>query len=44
MRDELILTPHIGGSTKEGQIRAGITVVNQVIKVLSGEKPEYLIN
>ncbi len=42
--DNVILTPHIGASTVEGQRRAGVIVAEQVIKVLKGEKPDFLVN
>lgn len=38
--DNVIATPHIGASTKEALVRASMTVINDVIKVLKGEKPE----
>ena len=40
----IIFTPHIGASTHEAQIRAGIIVANEVIKVLSGKKPDFCVN
>ena len=42
--DNVILTPHIGANTKEGQIRAGTVCAEQVIKVLNGEKPDFWVN
>ncbi|MCD6461315.1 MAG: hydroxyacid dehydrogenase [Thermoplasmata archaeon] len=42
--DNVVLTPHIGASTKEAQMRAGTIVAEQVIKVLRGEKPDHLVN
>jgi len=42
--DNVILTPHIGANTKEGQIRAGTVCAEQIIKVLMGEKPDYWVN
>ncbi len=40
----LHLSPHIGASTKEAQKRAGTIVVEEMLKVLSGEKPEFCVN
>ncbi len=37
-------TPHIGASTADAQRRAGMTTAEQVIKVLNGEKPDFLVN
>ena len=37
-------TPHLGASTVEAQIRAGTTTAEQVLKVLRGEKPEFIVN
>jgi len=38
--DNVILTPHIGASTKEALVRASITVLHDVINVLKGGKPQ----
>ncbi|MFW9928311.1 MAG: hydroxyacid dehydrogenase [Candidatus Thorarchaeota archaeon] len=40
----LILTPHIGASTSEAQNRAGLIVVDDIIKVLKGNKPTFCVN
>jgi D-3-phosphoglycerate dehydrogenase len=40
----VIMTPHIAGSTYEAQIRAGMSIANDIIKALSGEKPEFVVN
>lgn len=42
--DNIVFTPHIGANTKEAQIRAGVTVAEQVLRVLNGEKPEFIVN
>lgn len=42
--DNVVLTPHIGANTKEGQIRAGIVCAEQIIKVLKGETPDFCVN
>jgi D-3-phosphoglycerate dehydrogenase len=42
--DNVVLTPHIGASTKEGQIKAGTVCANQIVKVLKGEEPDHCIN
>lgn len=40
----VVFTPHLGASTAEAQARAGAIVVEQVIRVLAGQKPEFLVN
>jgi D-3-phosphoglycerate dehydrogenase len=40
----VIMTPHIAGSTYEAQIRAGMSIANDIIKALSGERPEFIVN
>lgn len=40
----VILTPHIGASTKEASTRVGIMVSEEVIRVLSGKAPCNLVN
>jgi D-3-phosphoglycerate dehydrogenase len=42
--DNVILTPHIGANTLEGQIRAGTVCAEQIIKVLNGKKPDFCVN
>ncbi len=42
--DNVILTPHLGASTKEGQIRAGTVCADQIIKVLNEEEPDFCVN
>ena len=37
-------TPHLGASTHEAQARAGDIIVEQVVKALRGEKPEFVVN
>ncbi|MHB8603613.1 MAG: hydroxyacid dehydrogenase [Thermoplasmatota archaeon] len=37
------LTPHLGASTAEAQDKAGLMVVEQVLKVLRGEKAEFRV-
>jgi D-3-phosphoglycerate dehydrogenase len=42
--DNVVLTPHLGASTKEGQIKAGTVCAEQIVKVLKGETPDYCVN
>lgn len=42
--DNIVFTPHIGASTKEGQQRAGVQVAEQVIKALKGQRPDSMVN
>ena len=42
--DNVILTPHIGANTKEGQIKAGTVCAEQMVKVLNGEEPDHCVN
>ena len=42
--ENVIYTPHIGASTKEGQVRAGIICAEQISKVLEGKEPDYWVN
>ena len=42
--DNVILTPHLGASTKEGQIKAGTVCAEQVMKVLKNEEPDHCVN
>jgi D-3-phosphoglycerate dehydrogenase len=40
----VILTPHIGANTYEGQIRAGTICAEQIVKVLNGKDPDFWVN
>jgi D-3-phosphoglycerate dehydrogenase len=42
--DNVVLTPHLGANTYEGQIRAGTVCAEQIIKVLEGKDPDYCVN
>lgn len=41
---KVICTPHIGASTKEGQLRAGSICAEQMLKTLAGKTPEFWVN
>ena len=40
----VVFTPHLGASTHEAQARAGSMIAEQVLKVLDGRRPEFLVN
>ncbi len=42
--EQVLVTPHLGGSTEEAQARVGSTVAEQVIEALSGRLPRYALN
>jgi D-3-phosphoglycerate dehydrogenase len=42
--DNVVVSPHIGANTKEGQLRAGIITAEQMMKVLGGTEPDYWVN
>ena len=42
--DNIILSPHLGASTKEAQIQAGTVCADQINKVLKGEEPDFWVN
>lgn len=42
--DNVVLTPHIGSFTEEGRRRMALTVAEEVLRVLRGERPLYLVN
>jgi D-3-phosphoglycerate dehydrogenase len=42
--NNVVLTPHLGANTKEGQIRAGTVCAEQINKVLSGKDPDFCVN
>lgn len=42
--ENVCVTPHIAGSTEDALIRMATTVANEVLKVLRGEIPDYIVN
>ena len=42
--DNVVLTPHLASFTDEGRRKMGLTVVEDVLRVFRGEKPEFLAN
>ena len=42
--NNVILTPHIGASTKEAQIQAGTVCAEQILTVLDGKNPDFWVN
>jgi len=42
--DNIILSPHLGASTKEAQIQAGTVCADQINKVLKWEEPDFWVN
>ncbi len=42
--DRLVLSPHIAGATEECLERTAVQTAEQVIDVLEGRKPQYLVN
>jgi D-3-phosphoglycerate dehydrogenase/microcystin synthetase protein McyI len=42
--DNLILTPHVAGLTVEAREQLALSAVNQILQVLGGERPPYLVN
>lgn len=42
--DNVILTPHIAANTIECRKRMSITIAEEILRVLHGEKPKYAIN
>lgn len=42
--DNVVATPHIGSFTEDGRRKMGMTVAQDVLRVLTGEYPQYLAN
>ncbi|MBJ3774458.1 hydroxyacid dehydrogenase [Acuticoccus mangrovi] len=40
----ILLSPHIGGATEEALERTAMQTAGQVVDVLNGRRPEYLVN
>jgi D-3-phosphoglycerate dehydrogenase / 2-oxoglutarate reductase len=42
--DSVVVTPHLGASTKEAQDKAGVTIADQVVLALAGEFVPFAVN
>jgi len=42
--DNMVMTPHLGAATREGQIRAGTVCAEQMLMALDGKTPEFWVN
>ncbi|MCD4690190.1 phosphoglycerate dehydrogenase, partial [bacterium] len=42
--EQVLVTPHLGGSTEEALTRVGQTVAEQVVEALAGRLPRYALN
>ncbi len=42
--DQVVLTPHVASYTEEGRHRMSFTVIEDILRVLRGERPQYLAN
>ena len=40
----LILTPHLGGATRQSHNRMFQEAINNILRVMKGEKPKYVVN
>jgi D-3-phosphoglycerate dehydrogenase len=40
----VVVTPHMGGSSRQAGIRTALSVVEQVLEVLAGRRPAHLVN
>ena len=44
LRKRLILTPHIGGATRQAHSRMYQESIDNILRVLRGEQPKYVVN
>jgi D-3-phosphoglycerate dehydrogenase len=42
--DNVILTPHLAGSTRESRARAAVRAADETLRMLAGERPRNLVN
>ena len=42
--DNVILTPHLAGVTREARARAGVAAADEMLRMLRGERPRNLVN
>ncbi|MDP2268995.1 MAG: NAD(P)-dependent oxidoreductase, partial [Deltaproteobacteria bacterium] len=44
LQKKLVLTPHLGGVTKQSQSRMLQMAINNILMVMRGEPPKYIVN
>ncbi|MGI6128783.1 MAG: hydroxyacid dehydrogenase [bacterium] len=42
--DNVIITPHLGASTKEAQVHVAVEAAEQVVAALAGKRPQHCLN
>jgi D-3-phosphoglycerate dehydrogenase len=42
--DNVILTPHLAGMTRESRVRMGVRAAEETLRMLAGEKPKNFVN
>lgn len=42
--DNVILTPHLAGMTRESRARMGVAAAEELVRMLSGERPKNFVN
>ncbi|TAK32821.1 MAG: phosphoglycerate dehydrogenase [Chloroflexota bacterium] len=42
--NKIVVTPHLGGSTKEAQVSVAVDVADQILAVLDGKPARYAVN
>jgi D-3-phosphoglycerate dehydrogenase len=42
--ENVILTPHLAGSTRESRARAAVRAADELLRMLAGERPAHLVN
>jgi len=40
----VVVTPHLAGGTRESSLRAGLTIAEDALRILRGERPKNLVN
>jgi D-3-phosphoglycerate dehydrogenase len=40
----VLATPHLAGGTRESSLRAGITIAEDAVRIIRGERPKNLVN
>jgi D-3-phosphoglycerate dehydrogenase len=43
-RDDVVLTPHIGGATFDTEANHSRLLADDVVRLLAGERPQHIVN
>ena len=40
----MVVTPHLGGGTRESRLRSALTMAEDAVRIIRGDLPKHLVN